>query len=825
VTITLLPRTSNVLGLGYPPFIDPLASGSTALLKIKEAQSGAATNNSVTLTLGTNTSAGDLLLIFNHNDWYNAASIPNPTSSQTLSNLTLQATADSGTNSPHIKFWTAFTTVNGVQTVTGAPVSDEEITFHVIVIDGKTVNSFDFLDGSTATNSGTSSILHVAPSVSSTTINSLLVSAVGSASTAGAAANYTSPAGMIEQTDVREPSFQALGSIASEQLVTSGATGTKTFTLNGTAQAFAAISVAIKWVGDVNSGTVTQAITANAEVIGSVTSDVPVLVQSAQSVWNTTTSPKTVTLTTQANDVIIVMAISDSGRTWSVPTGNSVTFALEKSYTDANSACVYLWSATDSAGGTNWTLSVAATAGSTQWGIVAYVFRYSSGPGVSGITGGQTTGLPSQALTTGMDKSAIVAGVGDWSAQAITSRTWKTINSVTPTAGNGLEKVASQQVSLYTAYSAYWDNVGTAGSKTAGMDAPSGMTWTIAAIEVKPVATSAKTGAVTQTITAGSSVVGVVATSGAVTQAIIAGFSVVGVVATSGAVTQAITAGFSVVGVSGAVGAVTQAITAGFSVIGSVGGAQPQGQVTQTLTAVSAVVGTVQTFGAVTSVYTAGSSVVGVVAKTGAVTATETAVSTVVGSVVAGVTGSVTAVETAASTVVGVVAVFGAVTQTLTAASTVIGVVNRSGVVTASVAAGFSVVGSTVAGVIGQVTQTITTGATVVGLRGSVGAASVAIAAGSVVTGRVDATGTVIITVQGVYTVAAVRATSATVGSSISSNVLATAFVVGTYGYSRIGVGVTGGPFSIIDDSGGPSSVIDDSDRNVSFGVVGEGVN
>jgi len=337
------------------------------------------------------------------------------------------------------------------------------------------------------------------------------------------------------------------------------------------------------------------------------------------------------------------------------------------------------------------------------------------------------------------------------------------------------------------------------------------------------IGVSGDIGAVTQAITAGSNVIGVSGDVGTVTQAITVGSSVVGVSGDVGTVTQAVTVGFSVIGVVGTIGVVTATETATHSVVGSIGGAQPQGQITQTLTAASTVVGTVQTFGAVTQAITVGSSVVGIVAKTGVVTATETAAHSVVGSVISGVTGSVTAVETAASTIVGAVAAFGAVTQTLTAASTVVGVVAKSGVVTATETAGYNVVGSTTAGVIGQVTQTIIAGASVAGLCGALGNASPAIAAGATVTARTDGTGSVIASVASVYTVVAQRAISTPVSAPISISAIVIAYVVGTYGYSRIGTDSPGIAYAAVGSSNGPYGTAD-SKTDAPHGHDGTGI-
>jgi hypothetical protein len=214
----------------------------------------------------------------------------------------------------------------------------------------------------------------------------------------------------------------------------------------------------------------------------------PTFVASYQSVFNTTTSPKTVSVTTQAGDRVVVVAIAeDTTVTFSTPTGNSATYSLAQAVTTASNCAVSAWTATDATGGTNWTLSVTAvTAGSYYYGIIVYVFRGSDGFGNSGQA--VSTGGPSLALTAAGDNSAIVGTSADWAAVDGTTRTWRTVNSITPTAGNGAEKLYFRDSARYTAYSAYWSDAGAAGSKTVGLSAPTGQTYALVAVEVKGAA-------------------------------------------------------------------------------------------------------------------------------------------------------------------------------------------------------------------------------------------------------------------------------------------------------------------------------------------------
>jgi hypothetical protein len=217
----------------------------------------------------------------------------------------------------------------------------------------------------------------------------------------------------------------------------------------------------------------------------------PTFVAAYNADWSSITWPDTVTPTTQAGDRIVVLASCEesSGNPISTPTGNGVTFTLAQSFTTSNFCCVYAWTGTDSAGGTAWTLSVTKT-GSGVWGFVALVFRGSDGFGASNVGSG-TSGGPSLGLTTTQADSAIVAISSDWNAADGASRTWRTVDGITPTLGNGLEKNYFRDSIHYATYAALWNGASAAaGAKTVGLSAPTGQKWSTVAVEVKGTASA-----------------------------------------------------------------------------------------------------------------------------------------------------------------------------------------------------------------------------------------------------------------------------------------------------------------------------------------------
>lgn len=219
----------------------------------------------------------------------------------------------------------------------------------------------------------------------------------------------------------------------------------------------------------------------------------PTFVASYTSDYSDATNPELLNITTLAGDVVVVYAVTED---WpiidiSTPTGNSISFNLERSVETSSYTGLYIWSGTDASGGTNWTLSTADTVlNGNIWGVTCLVFRNSSGIGQSNVAN-VTSGAPSLSLTTVQDSSAIVVANGDWSAQNGSSRTWETVNSITPTSGNGYELTYSFNSGVYAAYGAYYPDAGSAGSKTLGLSVPTGQTYSIAAVEVKGIMTTA----------------------------------------------------------------------------------------------------------------------------------------------------------------------------------------------------------------------------------------------------------------------------------------------------------------------------------------------
>lgn len=210
----------------------------------------------------------------------------------------------------------------------------------------------------------------------------------------------------------------------------------------------------------------------------------PTFVTSYQSSFGDSNTPKTAAPTVAVNDVLVVVGVAeDAGTTIATPTGGSLTYTLQQSLVVASNCAVYVWT-TISASAQSFTLSAdEGGAGTAWWGIQA--LRFSGSDGVGASNKAQTTGAPSLSLTTNFANSAVVVVNGDWNAVDGTTRTWRTVNSITPTAGNSLERTYFRDAAHYGVYVAYWNDVGAAGAGTYGLSAPTGQKYGIIAVEVR----------------------------------------------------------------------------------------------------------------------------------------------------------------------------------------------------------------------------------------------------------------------------------------------------------------------------------------------------
>ena len=205
--------------------------------------------------------------------------------------------------------------------------------------------------------------------------------------------------------------------------------------------------------------------------------------------WDTS-SPSTMTtgnFNSAIGDVWVTAGIAEAeGATFSTPTNTGTAQAFTTrgfvDSTDYSEVRTY----TTVVANTLTTQSVSQVYSSTGLKHGLSVARFSGSNGIGAVPAGEaeTAGTASSlSITTTGDNSAIVVFIGDWSASDGTSRTWRTVNSITPTAGNGFELTYFRNASAYTVYIAYYPDAGAAGAKTVGLTTPN-MKAAIVAVEV-----------------------------------------------------------------------------------------------------------------------------------------------------------------------------------------------------------------------------------------------------------------------------------------------------------------------------------------------------
>ena len=210
----------------------------------------------------------------------------------------------------------------------------------------------------------------------------------------------------------------------------------------------------------------------------------PTFVSYGASAFNSTTTPKTVSVTTQTGDRLLVIAYVESGSlpTTTAPTGNSNTFTQIDNYPSSNDNTVgrhIAWSCTE-ASGTTYNVSCSRPSSDTAvwWGCEVWIYRDSDGFGA--VATATSAGTASVTITTTQANSAVCMGGVDWNAVDGASRTAQTVNSST-----GTEGTYFRDSTRYTVYTRRWDDVGSAASKTVGYSAPSGQKFAGVAVEIK----------------------------------------------------------------------------------------------------------------------------------------------------------------------------------------------------------------------------------------------------------------------------------------------------------------------------------------------------
>jgi hypothetical protein len=193
----------------------------------------------------------------------------------------------------------------------------------------------------------------------------------------------------------------------------------------------------------------------------------PTFVTSANSVWNTTTTPKTASVTVQTGDILVAGVADENITTLNTPTndGAALTWTLAQAAAGASNCAVSAWTTTADS---NRTIVVSATHGATEdFGLAVLVFRGSDGVGNSGKVEGDTTANFTASVTTAQANSAIAVFAADF-APALGARTWLTNAG----AFTELVGVAGDVSGHYAVRVGYHADAGAAAAYAVGNSAP-----------------------------------------------------------------------------------------------------------------------------------------------------------------------------------------------------------------------------------------------------------------------------------------------------------------------------------------------------------------
>ena len=184
-----------------------------------------------------------------------------------------------------------------------------------------------------------------------------------------------------------------------------------------------------------------------------------------------------------AGDILVVVGSTEaSNEPIASISGGSLTWTTKESVVQTDYCYAGLWTATVDSNKTMTVSALGPPGNNIGFGITVYQYRGASGLGASSNSFG--SGAPSLSVTTSAANSAIAGLVADWNADDGTTRTWRTINGITPTNGNGLEKSYFRDASAFTSYSAHYNDAGTIATKTYGLTAPTGQKYTAVGIEI-----------------------------------------------------------------------------------------------------------------------------------------------------------------------------------------------------------------------------------------------------------------------------------------------------------------------------------------------------
>lgn len=185
-----------------------------------------------------------------------------------------------------------------------------------------------------------------------------------------------------------------------------------------------------------------------------------------------------------AGDLIVVRGfVGDQQNQLTTPSasGGSVVWTLETTASFGAFAEIWIWSGLVGASANGITISSNVSPSGDMGAFNARLYRNHNGVGAKASNTGNP-GVPVITLTGLEDNSAVVFGGDDWNAADGASRAW-----LSTTIEDRYGYASGTQQTVYCGYN---DDIGTGGTKTFGLTAPTGQKWSASAVEVKGLAVS-----------------------------------------------------------------------------------------------------------------------------------------------------------------------------------------------------------------------------------------------------------------------------------------------------------------------------------------------
>jgi hypothetical protein len=202
---------------------------------VRDRTSAGSAGGSIVVNKPPATVDGDLLIALHFAD------PDGSTASMTAPGGWTQSGSTQSTANGDIKIWTKTAASEGASYTFGGDAASSN---EVVILDVANVNATTPVDVAATFGAGGTSASHVAPTISPTVADDLLISGFYGL-TLGTARTYTPPPPMSEEVDAQPSSSWIVVEVCSERLTVSGATGTRTATCSASV-GWEALSLAVK---------------------------------------------------------------------------------------------------------------------------------------------------------------------------------------------------------------------------------------------------------------------------------------------------------------------------------------------------------------------------------------------------------------------------------------------------------------------------------------------------------------------------------------------------------------------------------------------------